>query len=141
MTDLAERGRGERESGAFLLARKGDAGNTVHAWITYEMLDEQSLQHDYIRLDSRAFTRLWAHCDARNLTVVGDVHTHPLGPRQSPSDRQHPMIALAGHVALVVPQFAIGDPRPEDVSFNVYLGGGRWASFYGPKAAARILLY
>ena len=45
-------------------------------------------------------------CKARGLTVVADVHTHPSGAEQSGSDRAHPIIARAGHLALIVPNFA-----------------------------------
>ena len=34
------------------------------------------------------------------MTVVADVHVHPGGSGQSLSDREHPMIAVAGHVAV-----------------------------------------
>ena len=93
----------------------------------------------YVRLESAAFPKLWEWCCSQGVKVVADVHTHPGGPRQSPSDRAHPMVLLAGHVALIIPRFARGSPRPRDASFNVYKGAGRWDSFYQRAAEALIV--
>lgn len=139
MQDLRRRGRGQRESGAFLLARRDDALRVVRTWLAYDELAPESLNHGYVRLETSAFSRLWEWCDQRQLHVAADVHTHPWGPGQSDSDRAFPMIALAGHIALIVPSFALGEPQPIDVSFNVYQGGGRWISVFGRVAASKIL--
>jgi proteasome lid subunit RPN8/RPN11 len=138
--DLRRRGRGVRESGAFLLGRERGGVRIVTQWLPYEQLDPAALNFEYVRLESAAFGRLWDACAARGLEPVADVHTHPFGPRQSESDRGHPMISLAGHVALIVPRFAQGRILPVDVSVNVYLGGGRWESHYELEAQARITL-
>lgn len=138
--DLRRRGRGVRESGAFLLGRRDAGVRTVTQWLPYEDLDPKALKFDYVRLESNAFSRLWDACAAKGLEPVADVHTHPFGPRQSKSDREHPMISLTGHVALIVPCFAQGRVAPADVSVNVYLGGGRWESHFEREAQARIAL-
>lgn len=138
--DLRRRGRGVRESGAFLLGSQRAGVRVVTQWLPYEQLDPAALNFEYVRLESAAFGRLWDACAARGLEPVADVHTHPFGPRQSGSDREHPMISLAGHVALIVPHFAEGRILPVDVSVNVYLGGGRWKSHFEREAQARIVL-
>lgn len=138
MNDLYRRGGGRRESGAFLLGRITDATKVVHEWLPYDELDPMSLNYAIVRLESSAFTRLWEACAARQLEVVADVHTHPFGPTQSRSDRAYPMISLAGHIALIVPNFARSPVMPKDVSFNVYQGGGRWCSHYRSDAASLI---
>ncbi len=140
MEDLRRRGRGVRESGAFLLGRQRAGVRAVTQWLPYEQLDAGALNFDYVRLESAAFGRLWDVCAARGLEPVADVHTHPFGPRQSGSDREHPMISLAGHVAMIVPRFAQVRVLPVDVSVNVYLGGGRWESHFEREAQARIAL-
>jgi len=139
--DLRRRGRGVRESGAFLLGRQRAGVRLVTQWLPYEELDPGALNFDYVRLESAAFSRLWDACAARGLEPVADVHTHPFGPRQSISDREHPMISLPGHVALIVPRFAEGGILPIDVSVNVYLGGGRWESHFEREAQARIAVF
>lgn len=140
VSDLRRRGGGWRESGAFLLRQASDSEGLVRAWLPYDELDPTSLNYAYVRLDSSAFSRLWAICSELNLEVVADIHTHPLGPRQSLSDQANPMISLVGHIALIVPRFAHGNVKPSDLSFNVYQGGGKWVSYFGAAAASRIKL-
>lgn len=137
---LWQRGQGRRESGAFLLGRAGHTAKTVHEWLAYDDVDPGSLNYDYVRLSTESFSRLWSVCAERGMEVVGDVHTHPFGPAQSPSDRANPMVSIAGHMALIVPRFAIGDVTPIDVSVNVYLGSGKWSSHFGARAAALVKL-
>ncbi len=139
MLDLRECGQGCHESGAFLLSRRDDPERVVREWLVYDELDPESFNRDYVQLETAAFSRLWEWCDRRQLQVVADVHTHSWGPRQSDSDRAFPMIALAGHIALIVPRFAQGEPNPVDVSLNVYRGGGRWTSVFGRAAASKII--
>lgn len=140
MKDLRQRGGGRRESGAFLLGHVDETSKVVLEWLPYDELDPKSLSYAYVRLESSAFSRLWAICFNRKLEVVADVHTHPMGPRQSLSDRSNPMISTVGHMALIVPRFAGGNVAPSDLSVNVYLGGRRWASYFDENAASLITL-
>lgn len=138
MADLHRRGGGRRESGAFLLGQVTDDAKVVSEWVSYEDLDPASRKHAIIRLDTSAFPRLWQVCADRGVQVVADIHTHPGKPVQSQSDRAFPMLALAGHIALIAPRFARGAVKPADVSFNVYVGGGAWTSYFGIDAASHI---
>lgn len=140
--ELKLRGRGMRESGAFLLGNQANPSEPrkVTAWLNYEELDPRCAKYDYVRIPTEAFPKLWKHCAELGLEVVADVHTHPWGPRQSASDRAHPMISVSGHLALIVPNFAHGDIGPEDVSVNVYEGDGQWTSHFGTHAASLIQL-
>jgi hypothetical protein len=71
--------------------------------------------------------------------VIADVHTHPAaGVRQSPTDAANPMVARSGHVAIIVPNFANGSPRPHQVGFHVYQGDRTWKSEFGRQAAAQM---
>lgn len=138
MEDVRRRGAGVRESGAFLLGHMNEEARVVEKWVAYEDLDPLALNFEYVRLETEAFSRLWQYCEAVGLEVVGDLHTHPFGPRQSPSDRANPMISIAGHVALIVPRFAQGDVRPHDLSLNIYQGNKRWLNQFGAQAAEQI---
>ena len=138
--DLCKRGFGKRESGAFLLGKMDGDIRRVQTWVPYDELDADALTAGYVRLDTSAFTRLWAICAETGLTVVADVHTHPGGPIQSRSDRANPMISQAGHFALIVPKFARGRVVPRDVSVNVYLGSKQWASYFKRDAQELIRL-
>lgn len=140
IADLRARGAGVRESGAFLLGQQGRNLRVVQSWVPYDDIDPEALSRGFVKIRTEAFGPLWALCKERRMSVVADVHTHPFGAAQSPSDRAHPMIGVPGHMALIVPSFASGDVRPADVSVNLYLGGGRWSSHFGTKAAAFLKL-
>jgi hypothetical protein len=73
------------------------------------------------------------------MSVVADVHVHPGGAGQSASDRDHPMISRAGHIALILPDFAQAPLRPESVGVYRYLGDKRWHVV--PAAARRVFLH
>jgi proteasome lid subunit RPN8/RPN11 len=124
---LRARGRGVRESGAFLLGTRDAAGRRrIVDFVLYDDIDPHALDTGIVRLDGRHFGKLWELCKARALTVVADVHTHPGGAEQSGSDRTHPIIARAGHLALIIPNFATSPVRRQAVGVYRYGGGGRW---------------
>lgn len=124
---LRERGLdGTRESGAFLLGRRSRGRVRIVDFILYDDLDPNALSTGIVRFDGRYFTALWDRCTERDLSVVADVHTHPGGSEQSDSDQHHPMISRAGHLALIVPDFAAPPVRRREVGMYRYEGGKRW---------------
>jgi hypothetical protein len=126
---LRERGFGTRESGAFLLGYHDKAGRRrITDFVLYDDIDPHALDTGIVHLDGRHFGKLWDICAARNVTVVADVHTHPWGATQSDSDRAHPIIAQAGHIALIIPNFAEAPVALLDVGIYRYLGGRKWQS-------------
>jgi proteasome lid subunit RPN8/RPN11 len=127
MRGLRERGRhGLRESGAFLLGHRRNGRGRITDYVLYDELDPHCLDTGIIRFDGRYFGALWDICKKRGLAVVADVHTHPGGPQQSDSDRAQPMIARAGHVALIVPSFAAPPVRRTTIGMYRYLGARQW---------------
>jgi proteasome lid subunit RPN8/RPN11 len=137
---LAERGKGERESGAFLLGAADDERAEVQSIVFYDDLDPHCLTGG-ISFASEGYGRLWDVCEAQGLKVVADAHTHPGSwVQQSDLDRTHPMISMAGHVALIFPNFARGDVTPREIGVHDYLGNGKWRTALGAEAAARIRL-
>lgn len=140
VAELAARGRGERESGAFLLARLGRYPRRVAATVYFDDLHPQAL-NGAVSIPGSAFGRLWDLCAERGMTVVGDVHTHPgKGVAQSDIDAANPMVAARGHVAVILPHFALRSPEPRDAGIHVYLGDHRWTSAFGDDAAALLRL-
>lgn len=137
---LRLQGAGVRESGAFLLGRKTETGRLLTRYLPYEQLQVDALHDDYVSLTAASFAKLWDLCRASGLTVVGDVHTHRFGAGQSRSDRTNPMIALAGHIAIIVPRFAQGEVRLQDLEMYVYEGNHRWATFSGSGVAQLLRL-
>ena len=131
---LRERGRRRsRESGAFLLGRREGGGAHVVDFVLYDDLDPHALDTGIVRFDGRYFSELWAICKARGLTVVADVHVHPAGSGQSDSDRDHPMISRAGHIALILPNFAAGFQPRREIGVYRYLGAKRWETVPSPE--------
>lgn len=128
---LRMQGAGVRESGAFLLGHKAEARRVVTRFLPYEHLQTDALHDDYVSLNAASFSKLWDLCRAEGLSVVADVHTHRLGPGQSRSDRANPMVAVKGHVALIVPCFAQGNIRLQDLGMYIYQGNHMWAAHSG----------
>ncbi len=133
--ELARRGEGRRESGAFLLARREHRPSRVAAVVYFDEIDPQAL-NGAIAIRGQTFTKLWRICRERGMRVIADVHTHPgAAVGQSPIDAANPMVAKAGHVAVILPHFAQHDATPEHSGVHVYEGSRRWQNFVGDDAA------
>ena len=139
--ELHRRGGGRRESGAFLLGerivRSGVERRWVHSVAYFDDLDPRSLDSGIVVFDGMGFGPLWQLCRESGLQVVADVHAHPGVARQSEADRKHPMIATAGHFALIVPDFAVRVPMETDLGLYEYAGAHQWRDHSG-SAASRI---
>jgi hypothetical protein len=143
--ELARRGREERETGAFLLARAGHLRDSsrrprVVAVAYYDDLDPGCLTGG-ITFTADGYTALAALCRRDALQVVADIHTHPRrNVRQSPTDAAHPMTALPGHIALIAPRYACGVTSPAELGVHILQAGRQWQSAYGPDAARIVQL-
>ena len=124
--DLRRRGARQHESGAFLLAAPGSSRVTAH--VCYDDLDSQALESGIIVFRGAGYTRLWQLCEARQLRVAADVHTHPGDwTEQSHTDLTPPMVGTPGHVALIVPNFAQGNTFSlRGIGIYRYRGNHRW---------------
>jgi hypothetical protein len=58
--------------------------------------------------------------------VVADVHVHPGGYGQSASDQADPVMPRAGHIAMIIPDFARRQTSPGGIGLYEYLGNGAW---------------
>ena len=143
MSELARRGGGTRESGAFLLknaARDSDGPEgdwqEITAVVYYDDLDPGCLTGN-ITFTANGYTALAAICRRDRLRIAADIHTHPGSRvRQSQTDATHPMVALPGHIAVIAPNFAQGPVEISDLGVHRYQGHGQWASRYGPDVAS-----
>ena len=135
VTELGRRGRGRGESGAFLLAENDDQRPRVVRAVYYDDLDPHCLDHGDIQLSGFAYSKLWDICGAEDRHVIADVHTHPRDiVRQSPIDREHPMHAQAGHIALILPDFATHPVPTSTVGVHEYLGDDGWRPSFAKDA-------
>lgn len=136
--DLARSGGGARESGAFMLGTLGP-NRRVLDYLLYESIaPEMAAEFAYVALTGEHMAAAWERCYQTGLQVVADIHTHPELPIQSASDRRHPIVSIAGHVALIAPYFAQRNPSPADLGVHRFLGEGRWRSYFGTEAASLI---
>lgn len=144
VAELARRGGGTRESGAFLLA-SADAPavlgrKEVVDVVYYDDVDPGSLTGG-ITIHAAGFAELNRRCQETQRVVVGDAHTHPSDSvRQSAIDAANPMLAFVGHTALIVPNFAAGSPRPSSLGAHRFLGRGRWESRFGRAGREHFLV-
>jgi len=133
--ELARRGAGRRESGAFLLARTDRRSRRIAAVVYFDEIDPDAL-NGAISIRGHTFTKLWSICSRRGMRVIGDIHTHPgSGVGQSSIDAANPMVAQRGHIAVIVPHFAQRDAVPRHAGVHVYEGARRWRSHFGEDAA------
>ena len=137
LTELKHRGNGRRESGAFLLGKNSNGVRTILRFLYYDDIDPYCLDRGYVHFNGAAYGLLWVICRSSNLNVIGDIHTHPGYAIQSFSDRQNPMIAIKGHIALIVPRFAKQIVLQHELGIYEYAGEHRWKNHSG-KNAARI---
>ena len=127
LVGLRERGSdATRESGAFLLGHRRNGRGRVVDFVLYDDLDPACLDSGIVRFDGRYFGELWEICKRRGLGVVADVHVHPGGVTQSDSDRNYPMISRAGHVALIIGNFAAPTVKRRDIGIYRYKGSKQW---------------
>jgi len=135
LEELRRRGQARTESGAFLLGETHGKRRHVEAVAYYDDLDPDSLKSGVVVFDGRGYGPLWALCRETGRSVVADVHTHFGEAFQSNLDRNNPMIATAGHVAIIVPFLAQGSVQVADLGVYEYEGAHRWRDFSGARAS------
>lgn len=126
--ELRRRGGGRRESGGFLLGHRRLGSGTVTAFVFYDDIDPDALSRGHVHLAGEALNKVWDRCAATGLEVLADVHTHPGGSGQSESDQAYPMIAIKGHTALIIPNFARSMLNLRGVGVYRHLGARKWIS-------------
>ncbi|HZW06080.1 MAG TPA: Mov34/MPN/PAD-1 family protein [Phycisphaerales bacterium] len=134
--ELHRRGRGRHESGAFLLGVERNGRREVTDLVFYDELDPGAYASGVCILHGDAFAKLWALCRQKQLSVTADVHTHPGAAYQSGSDRTNPMVATAGHIAIIVPNYAKGSDLRSGLGIYEYAGSHQWHD-RSPKKSPR----
>ncbi len=132
--ELERRGGHRHEAGAFLLGREDRRRREVLEAVFYDELDADAYSTGVCVLHGDAFSKLWALCRERRLTVVADVHTHGGSAHQSKADRTNPMVACSGHIAIILPDFARWPILPARLCIYEYLGAHEWIERTHPKA-------
>ena len=126
MDELYRRSERRHEAGVFLLGRVRGKRREVIDAVYYDELDPRAYATGVCVLHAAAFAKLWAICRERGLTVVGDIHTHGPDVGQSESDRTNPMVAVSGHIAIIVPNLAAPPVSPGAIGIYEDQGNHRW---------------
>jgi len=126
LKELDRRGGRHHEAGAFLLGQEQDGRRVIDSAVYYDDLDPKAYESGVCVLHANAFATLWQICRAQNKTVVADVHTHGGDARQSEADRTNPMVACEGHIAMIIPNFAVGRVPMSRISVLEYRGDHEW---------------
>jgi hypothetical protein len=134
LEELRKRGRGRHESGCFILGVAKGKKRFAKKVVYYDDLDPRAYASGVCMLDGDAFTKLWEICRAEKLSVIADIHTHPGESFQSEADRLNPMIARAGHIAIIVRNYADGRVWRHRLGLFKYEGDHRWTNLSGWKA-------
>jgi len=134
MAELHRRGRGEHESGAFLLGTRDEDCGVVSRWIYYDDLEPSCLDSGVVIFEGAGYGELWRTCRETGLSVLADVHTHMGRAIQSYLDRDNPMVAVAGHIAIIVPWLAARVVPMTKLGIYEYLGDHEWVDHSGRMA-------
>jgi len=124
--ELGRRAAGTRESGAFLLGRAKGKTCRIEQFLFYDDVDPNCFAHGIVEFDGGKFGIVWEQCRIRKMKVVADVHVHPGHFGQSSSDRRNPMVPEIGHLALIIPDFAVRKRLPGRIGIYEYLGARQW---------------
>lgn len=133
LTELHQRTGERHESGAFLLGHASAQCRHAQRIVYYDDLDPHAYRTGVVVMHAASFGPLWDLCRSSGLSVVADIHVHPKRAFQSIADRDNPMIAMPGHLALIVPWFARAPVALEELGFFEYSGRHRWRTLGGPQ--------
>lgn len=140
VTELHRRGAERTEAGALLLGRRLPNGTRqLLEAAYYDDIDANALARGFVFLDRRRLGDVWTRCRRTGLSVVADVHTHPGLALQSPSDRTNPMMPRAGHIALILPNYARAPISLPEVGVYEYICDGRWQTLTDVRQPRNVL--
>jgi hypothetical protein len=127
VAELERRGGRQHEAGAFMLGIERHGRFEIADAVFYDDLDPNAYATGVCVLHGDAFAKLWGICRQRKLSVVADVHTHPDVGFQSLSDKANPMVARAGHIAIILPNFARWPIAQDRTGVYEYRGDHEWS--------------
>lgn len=127
VAELRKRTRGRQEAGAFLLGPAASANRHIKHFLFYDDIDPHCFDNGIVEFNGALLGQVWSQCRALGLTVAADVHVHPGHYGQSPSDKANPIMPEAGHIALILPNYARDECLPGTIGLYEYLGSRKWA--------------
>lgn len=103
---LRARSDARREALAVWAGRASPPG----ALITHVFAPDTDSSYNRLTVPSVARVELAAYLRREQLLAFADLHTHPGKAFLSPADRVRPFSARPGFYAIVIPDFALGEP-------------------------------
>ena len=101
----------------------------IEEFVYYDDIDPTCFRHGFVEFNGAKLGMVWQKCRDSKMAVVADVHVHPGPFGQSPSDRDNPMIPQAGHLAIIIPDFAVRSRLPGGIGVYEYLGARQWRDY------------
>jgi hypothetical protein len=89
-------------------------------------------------VESNWLTQLWKRLAKSRRSVKVQIHTHPAEAFHSASDDQWPIVAQAGFVSIVIPDFAAGEPTLHRAWVGRLDADGKWRRL--PSASQAVTL-
>ena len=124
---LKRRGKGKKESGAFLLSKP--LHKKVFKIVFYDQFDKNVSDSGIIKFKGASL--FYEFLALNKLEIIADIHTHPSNDtNQSSSDKNNPMVRIPGHTALIAPNYAKDlFIRPSNCSVYEYQGNFKWKKY------------
>jgi proteasome lid subunit RPN8/RPN11 len=140
LLELKKRGKGMRESGAFVLGTELNGRRRISRFVYYDDLEPDCLSTGVVVMSGEGYGPLWQLCKETGLKVVADIHTHPGIAHQSYLDKTNPMVATQGHIAIIVPNLAHDNPPINTLGVYEYRGSHKWHDFSGKMGKGKLYI-
>jgi hypothetical protein len=86
-------------------------------------------------VDDTWLTELWKRLAVSQRSIKVQIHTHPGQAFHSPTDDKWPIVAQAGFLSMVIPDFATGEPCLDRAWIGILQGDGTWRRLLSPADA------
>lgn len=126
VAELRRRANGRSEAGAFLLGNIKNDIRAIHRFLYYEDVDPHCFDNGIVEFDGRLLYLVHNECKKLGMRLVADIHVHPGGYGQSSSDRANPMDPRSGHIAMILPNFAVGKFQPGQFGIYEFQSRNKW---------------
>lgn len=100
---------------------------TVQKVVYFDDVDPNAYHDRAITFDTTRLGVVYDICESEGLSIVGDIHVHPAEAFLSPIDAANPVVAVAGHVGIILP-YSGRYQIPEQIAVHTLDASGNWQS-------------
>jgi hypothetical protein len=105
----------------------GEAFDVHSTIIPAQQASRTANGHQYV-VDGVELQRINRHLYRSGLTLGAQLHSHAADAYHSEADDAHPIVAVLGGLSVVVPDFALGAPPPEEWAVYRLMPESGWTS-------------